>query len=570
MTKQVLRAILVAGLLLPAGAKAQSVTWLEQGWSASERHYWHYRSLGQSLAPVSWLQALERDASGAKFLSRDYLERFGFLFEDKNRSNPLGLPVGFAVAPANSPVKGNVGLTCAACHTGQIAYKGKTIRFDGGSANHDIYAFFETFFTQLAATMSDGERWTRFATRVRAVDGTTEAVLRAEVVKALQSIAWATEATAKAPGLDVAPGPGRADALNRIGNYVFGQRLLVSANYHQNNAPANYPPLWGIWKFNWVHYNASFSQPMARNILQVLGNSGETHFVDALGRAEPVPRRWETSVDFPGAAKMEASYRKLSPPRWPARVLGPVDGAKASAGKRLFDEHCSTCHAPRPIAAPENRKAQLAVATIPLAVIGTDPAHAATFTQRRYDLSKLTNDATPISAPAGLTLAINEIEKYGYDRLGLDKKTRDELNGFGRGNHIRAPLGYKARTLDAIWASPPYLHNGSVPNVYELLSPASERSAQFWTGSSDYDPVRLGYVTAKSNENRFLFDATLPGNLNSGHEFDDASRAGVIGRKLTPQERFAIIEYLKVMDRDPPAPLPAVSADWEWAPAAKN
>lgn len=75
-----------------------------------------------------------------------------------------------------------------------------------------------------------------------------------------------------------------------------------------------------------------------------------------------------------------------------------------------------------------------------------------------------------------MKFAIDGIEKYAYDKLGLDEKTRADLNAFGREDRIRAPLGYKARTLEAIWASPPYLHNGSVPTIYELLSPAAENS----------------------------------------------------------------------------------------------
>ena len=144
------------------------------------------------------------------------------------------------------------------------------------------------------------------------------------------------------------------------------------------------------------------------------------------------------------------------------------------------------------------------------------------------------------------------------------------MDGFGRENKIRAPLAYKARTLDGIWATPPYLHNGSVPNIYELLSPASERSKQFWTGGYEYDPVNLGYVSSKGSGNYFLFDTTISGNLNHGHEFNDGKGKGIIGRKLSRNERLELIEYLKVLDQDPPKTNQEVSIDWEWSNRKKS
>lgn len=564
--KLIILTLLLNGIFLsnPAQSQDNNAQWLDQGWTSEERQYWHYLSLGQALAPVSWLQSLEVGKTQTLFLDREYLGRLGVLYDDKNSKNPLGLPIGFAVAPQSSPVSGYFGLTCAACHTGQISYKGKQIKYDGGSVNFDIYTILGDFFESLAITINDKSKWDRFVKRVQSIEKISENDLREKVNNALKEIIWATNATEKSPGTYVIAGPGRADAFNRIGNYIFGQRLLVSSNYYQSNAPSNYPPLWNIWKFNWVHYNASFTQPMARNILQVLGNNGTTNFIDGHGVPVKGNDRWKTSVDFVGASEMEAGIRKLSPPRWPENILGSVDQAKAKRGKILFEKNCAGCHSPRPIRPPDNLKAELAVALVPLNIIGTDPAHAKTFAERRFDISKLTGNTKPMSAPDGLTFAINKIENYAYEKLNLDKEKRNQMNGFGRENLIRAPLAYKARTLEAIWASPPYLHNGSVPNIFELLSPVSERSKQFWTGTYEYDPVKLGYLTDHSNGNYFLFDTSISGNQNIGHEFSDGKGPGIIGRKFSVNERYDLIEYLKVIDQDPPKSHSAVSYDWEW------
>ena len=552
-----------------AASDTSQATWLDQGWTKNEREYWHYRSLGQALTPVSWLRSIERAQSNTMLMDRSYLESLGFLFEDKNKYNPDDLPIGFAVAPKGSSVQGHVGLSCSACHTSQINHKGKSIRIDGGSANFDISGLLGEFYVSLESTFKDKEKWNRFVTRVQKIENVSEAELQKKIYKVLSDVAWGVAATEKAPGKYVEFGPGRADALNRIGNYVFGERLLVSSNYHKSNAPANYPPLWNIWKFNWVHYNASFDQPMARNILQVLGNNGTTNFIDSTGKPVQGEDRWKTSIDFLGAAEMEEGIRKLSAPKWPEDVLGSIDQGKINNGKVLFEKHCASCHAARPIKPPHNLKAELAVVTVPISVIGTDPAHAKTYHDRRYDLSKLTGDASPISGSDGLLFAINSIEKYAYDKLNLGMHEREKLNGFGRTNEIRAPLAYKARTLEGIWATPPFLHNGSVPNIYELLSPASERSKQFWTGGFEYDPIKLGYVTTRSNGNYFLFDTSVDGNSNSGHEFNDGKGPGIIGPKLSHAERMDLIEYLKVLDQNPPPPMPAVDVDWEWSSKLK-
>ena len=96
-------------------------------------------------------------------------------------------------------------------------------------------------------------------------------------------------------------------------------------------------------------------------------------------------------------------------------------------------------------------------------------------------------------------------------------------------------LAYKGRPLDGIWATAPYLHNGSVPNLYELLLPAGERSTTFHVGSIEFDPVRVGFNT-DAGASTTLFDTTLPGNSNTGHDTYGTFDEG---------ERWALVEYMK-------------------------
>jgi hypothetical protein len=135
------------------------------------------------------------------------------------------------------------------------------------------------------------------------------------------------------------------------------------------------------------------------------------------------------------------------------------------------------------------------------------------------------------------------VEKW-YDNNGIPDAERQKMNG-NRSNCLQAKMIYKARPLDGIWATAPYLHNGSVPNLWALLSPVDERPKEFCLGSRQFDPKNVGYETT-CVEGAFKLDTTIRGNLNTGHEFKDGLRGnGVIGRSLRPEERRALIEFLK-------------------------
>jgi mono/diheme cytochrome c family protein len=116
----------------------------------------------------------------------------------------------------------------------------------------------------------------------------------------------------------------------------------------------------------------------------------------------------------------------------------------------------------------------------------------------------------------------------------IDKATRDGVKGVNMDSN---PYVYKARPLDGIWATAPYLHNGSVPNLYELLLPAEQRSKVFYAGSNEFDPVNVGFVTTAGTGTSKV-DTQIEGNLNTGHDqYGD--------RDFTPEQRMQLLEYLK-------------------------
>lgn len=541
----------------------EKIIWSEQGWSDEERDYWHHLNAGQEFAPYSWVKALEAPDTNLSLLDPLYLRSLGFLDKPVTKYNPDALPIGFSLKPAEQGGRAMIGLTCASCHTGQINYKGKAFRIDGASAGFNIYQFFTDYGVALGNTLRDSTAWKRFENRVLSAEPGDASQLRKEVEQVVATALWEGEAYAKLGTPSVDAGYGRMDPFNRIGNEVFGLGLREQSNYHAMNAPVGVPFLWDIARLNWVHYNASFSQPMARNILQVLGNGGRTFFLDEQGNVKTGPDKWASNFNVERLIEMEKGYASLKAPVWPTELLGAVDMKKAEAGKTVFMANCAKCHATRPVIGTDPNDPELAVTAVPLHVIGTDSSEAATFIRRRYNVSKLLGpDATDVDGATGLQMLTREMANYSYDQLGYTLEQRRIANGDGRPDLVRAEAIYKARPLDGIWSTPPFLHNGSVPTIYELLSPPADRPVTFWLGTYEFDPEKIGYVN-KPTKKSFQFDTRLPGNANTGHAFtNDSTTVGKIGRALTHEERMAVIEYLKVLPTKPPEPHSPVGRDW--------
>jgi hypothetical protein len=104
-------------------------------------------------------------------------------------------------------------------------------------------------------------------------------------------------------------------------------------------------------------------------------------------------------------------------------------------------------------------------------------------------------------------------------------------------------LGYKARPLAGIWATAPYLHNGSVPTLYDLLQTPAKRPRLFYVGTRRFDPQKVGYASEQAPDNTFVFrthDETgrpIPGNDNAGHDYGP----------LSEEQIWALVEYMKTL-----------------------
>ncbi len=313
-------------------------------------------------------------------------------------------------------------------------------------------------------------------------------------------------------------GPGRIDAFGSIRDLVLPPSDFIPAS-----SPVSYPHLWQVNQTVWLHWDGNTNTLMQRNVGQSLG----------LGAVFD-PETMSSTVLPRELYELEVLARKIEPPKWPEAMLGSIDKILAKQGEGLYKTHCASCHV-SPDEPDVRRREQLH----PLEKIGTDPGRARNFAikvGRNPDGSGGTEFAQALRKVAG------EFTQKAFEDNNIPEADREKMDLPPDKIEWRTTGTYVARPLVAPWATAPYLHNGSVPTLWDLLQPASKRPATFPIGHREYDPIRLGYVTdpdliPENQRGRFPdFDATLAGNHNVGHEY---------GTDLSDDEKRAIIEYMK-------------------------
>jgi mono/diheme cytochrome c family protein len=571
----------------------KKTVWLDQG-IAKEKLSWFYhadqgtRTFG---FPYEWLMALEQPTipwllftEVDLFSDTAYLERYGFI-PDTIIPGKKALPIGFAkggpmLDPTGAPWKNprnkqdmtGVGLTCAGCHTGSFTYKDTAVVIDGGPALTDLFKMKQGMGVALVLTRYLPGRFSRFAERILGPDATLDdrETLKNQIDQVLGQYKKVKNLEERVASQSLLEGYGRLDALNRIGNQVFSIDLNKPENYAGSSAPVHYPRIWNTPWFDWVQYNGSIMQPMVRNAGESLGVSAELNLTDASKDF------YKSSVNIKSLDEMEQMIKGNNPPnakdgfsglkspKWPGDILPPIDQKLAAQGAELYKTHCQECHRP-PVTNEAfydfNNKdwwtknligeAVLKVENIPISHIGTDPAQAADMANRTVD-TPASLGIRETSFALALGAVVEKTVNYIYDQKKppMNAAERQTANGNMK-NELRKDLAYKVRPLNGVWATPPYLHNGSVPTVEALLGPPEDRPKKFYLGSREYDPVNLGYKVDKIT-NGFEFDTSIRGNWNTGHEFrkeysKDKEIKGVIGPALSPADRKALIEYLKTL-----------------------
>lgn len=541
----------------------QGLIYLDQGWNGELREKFYFTPQGSRLIPYKWFLSLEQSEDTALFSNSDNLSQFGWINPENGPSelNPDGLPIGFTKDPVDNPGTGHwLGLTCSACHTSNVSYHDAKLRIEGAPSRVD----FGRFLSDLSAAITsnhpvfrDGKledgKFTRFAARVLGANQSTEAIEQlaqsyVQFVVQFRGRAWMRTPPHHA-------GPGRVDALTQIVN-----SLAVFDLGHPNNlvppvAPTSYPFLWLTPHLDWVQWNPIASNPIARNAGEVMGVFGEVNF--GLDQSQPM---FSSTILYKNLFELEEWIKDLKPPRWPEDVLGAIDRDSWSEGKRLYEKDCLGCHNMPPFARtkPDDNIAGLEfikIKRVNYLSIGTDPLYVQSLITRFTEsgsLGPVLFGGRPIVPGAEFfTTAVGATVRKGLSDLGLTPQERLAYAGYRfypPRSPNEAPVAYqppsvtdlKAGPLLGIWATAPYFHNGSVPNLYEVLSPQEQRSKVFWVGSHELDTVTLGFVSIE-HESPFRFDTSIPGNHNTGHNYPKQGYDHV--------QRLHIIEYLKDPER---------------------
>jgi len=269
-------------------------------------------------------------------------------------------------------------------------------------------------------------------------------------------------------------GRGRDDAMNLTKYFMIGQEM------DDTYGPSDMPSIWNLKKYD--------PEDMSMNWDGASHDAYSVIMDSALGLLGAPPKRPD---EFLETIQWLTDYLREKPaPEYPF----PVDQALAASGASLFAQECASCHASERTGRP-----------VPVEEVGTSRARLESWNKEA-------------------AVAANEVVvEMGLERPGLVEETL---------------IGYVAQHLDGIWLRAPYLHNGSVPSLRDLLEPVELRPALFYRGYDVYDPNRGGFVSYGADAERkgTPFDVTALGNSNQGHEY---------GTDLSGEEKNALVEYLK-------------------------
>jgi cytochrome c553 len=384
------------------------------------------------------------------------------------------------------------------------------------------------------------------------------------------------------------------------------QMALALKLFNPANAPVSYPFLWDTPQHDFVQWNGitanSGPGPLGRNTGEVIGVFGTMDWAEekgwtlasALGGQGFFSKthiNFDSSINLHNLSLLESQVSMLHSPKWPEEILPPLDQKRLAPGKALFDQRCAACH--EEIMRDDPTRHVIAYFS-QLSVIGTDPTMATNVVERKgwsgiltgqyqnigpgsiYMKGRVPAFALVSNATANVLLATSDPDKLifqqwadtFYDtRLIVQNpiKTSMKIGDYVPDiitNPRTSLMAYKARSLNGIWATAPYLHNGSVPTLYDLLLPASKmagdpagtkyRPVRFLTGSREFDPFYVGLksdiLLESKGYNGFVFDTTKSGNSNAGHEYgtrDIILPDGTVLKALTEEERLDLLEYLK-------------------------
>lgn len=500
------------------------------------REIWHREPEGSDVFPVALFQALKDPETGRPLI--EIMDRFGFIPSPEDDS---GLPVGFSRLLSKKGDFVMTGINCAACHSTRITHRGRALHIDGAPNLVDVEAFFRGVLGAAEGLLKPErgreriEFLLRFAyfnsvelERLRKAGAATGAApdtlgvapaSLSPAEQAEQALEFLIQRLRSAGRIgesfnrQTPAGPGRADSFGIIRNLLMTEELVGgSGNFRPMTAPVSIPPLFGFASFTNLHCDGNTTTGTDRNYAQAI----------ALG-ADLDPKTFASSTRPHGLFRMESAALKLVPPAWPESIFGRLDRSRVARGRELFrSQSCLECHGGE--------------TWTRLEVIGTDPNRLLNYNEPVHvSGGRLESYATNLHR---FTLAVKQKAYEDHQVPEYERRRMDTWHpGVPQVWIETRDKGYFTRPLRGLWATAPFLHNGSVPTLWDLLKPAAERPKRFAVGHREFDPVKVGYVETPTTPVWFL-DTTVSGNHNTGHEY---------GTRLTDEEKRDLLEYLKTL-----------------------
>ncbi|MEE9303071.1 MAG: di-heme-cytochrome C peroxidase [Thiotrichaceae bacterium] len=397
-----------------------------------------------------------------------------------------------------------------------------------------------------------------------------------------------------------------------------GVELFRDAIFNRANAPVSYPFLWDIAQSDYVQWNGLAANagvgPLGRNTGEVIGVFGtldwkkeDRSWWDKFSLAAKISGQsvksesidFKSSIDKVNLARLESQLKSLKSPVWKevqfkdGTGLPKIDDVKAARGRQLYSQYCQSCHE---IIVRDDWGRRVTATMMSVDKVGTDPKMAtngatykggsgnfyniyqdtdvgAVMVQEQAPVVQILTAATRgvIATPDSDKGVIRRVADWVYalaatiadNPIEASVKAGD-YNPDTTANPYASLMAYKARSLNGIWATAPYLHNGSVPTLYDLLLPKKKeddddpngeyRPDSFAVGCRELDVEKVGIKCQLGVGQTYLterYGKAIPGNSNAGHEYS-AGKTAPLGADeplpaLKEEDRWALVEFMKTL-----------------------
>ena len=336
----------------------------------------------------------------------------------------------------------------------------------------------------LATTVADPQKFARLAEKLAQNDDASKAALHTRLQQDAAAIRRYRNRTALTP---IVVGPGRMDALGLIHNQVQSNTMAIPENWRAALAPVKPSFCWNVPQSAWAQWSGVLKDPILRNLGEVMGVFAQ---IDLTSNA-PEAGLFDSTVDLKGQIASEDLLRRLAPPKWPEEILGKIDQTRqprvnsssrrialratppgrtvgasrrswASDSSRMPSSQSTSSEPTRRNSEVRNSRRKPTVMAGPLSNISSHHIRGPRSFRPPLSLRRRRRGFSTDCLPSSMSARSELIAAHGYRAFYPEAL-----------EPVPALFAYKANPAEGMWASPPYLHNGSVPNLYELLSPAS-------------------------------------------------------------------------------------------------